>query len=129
MDVEELVDIADYYQYTNRKDEGSIYAVYYRNQDAEGNKYMLDGHAVEDLDKLMDNPQVYKVARVASLPPTDTWAQWEMYFEGKDAPDDLVQAQGFNLALVFSSSKDGAQFEGAVGSTLYIDEVEISYEK
>jgi len=30
---------------------------------------------------------------------------------------------------VFSSSKDGAQFEGAVGSTLYIDEVEISYEK
>ena len=115
--------------YTDRKDEGSIYAVYYRNQDAEGNKYMLDGHAVEDLDKLMDNPQVYKVARVASLPPTDTWAQWEMYFEGKDAPDDLVQAQGFNLALVFSSSKDGAQFEGAVGSTLYIDEVEISYEK
>ena len=115
--------------YTDRKDEGSIYAVYYRNLDAQGNKYMLDGHALEDLDKLMDNPQVYKVARVASLPPTDTWTHWEMYFEGKDAPDDLVQAQGFNLALVFSSSKDGAQFEGAVGNTLYIDEVEVSYER
>ena len=115
--------------YTDRTDEASIYAVYYRNQDADGNKYMLDGHAVEDLDKLMDNPQVYKVARVASLPPTDTWKQWEMIFEGKDAPNDLVQALGFNLALVFSSSKDGAQFEGAIGSTLYIDEVEVSYEK
>ena len=115
--------------HTDRKDEGSIYAVYYRNQDAEGNKYMLDGHAVEYLDKLMDNPQVYKVARVASLPPTDTWTRWEMIFEGKDAPNDIVQAQGFNLALVFSSSKDGAQFEGAIGSTLYIDEVEVSYEK
>ena len=90
---------------------------------------MLDGHAVEYLDKLMDNPQVYKVARVASLPPTDTWTRWEMIFEGKDAPNDIVQAQGFNLALVFSSSKDGAQFEGAIGSTLYIDEVEVSYEK
>ena len=52
-----------------------------------------------------------------------------MFFEGRDAPDDIVAAQGFNLALVFSSSKQGAQFEGAVGSTLYIDEVEVSYEK
>ena len=114
--------------HNDRMDEGSIYAVYYRNHDAQGNKYRLDGHTLEDLDKLMDNPQVYKVARVASLPPTDTWTHWEMYFEGKDAPDDLVQAQGFNLALVFSSSKDGAQFEGAIGSTMYIDEVEVSYE-
>ena len=115
--------------YTDRIDEASIYAVYYRNQDADGNKYVLDGHAVADLDKLMDNPLVYKVARVASLPATDTWTRWEMLFDGKDVPDDLVQAQGFNLALVFSSSKDGAQFEGAIGSTLYIDEVEVSYEK
>lgn len=114
--------------HNDRMDEGSIYAVYYRNHDAQGNKYRLDGHTLEDLDKLMDNPLVYKVARVASLPPTSTWTYWEMYFEGKDAPDDLVQAQVFNLALVFSSSKDGAQFEGAIGSTMYIDEVEVSYE-
>ena len=113
----------------DRKDEACIYAVFYRNVDENGDKYMLDGHAVVDLDKLMDNPQVYKVARVASLPPTDTWTRWEMYFEGKEAPNDLVKAQGFNLALVFSSSKDGALFEGAIGSTLYIDEVEVSYEK
>ena len=115
--------------YPDRKDEASIYAVYYRNTDDKGESYVLDGHAVEDLDKLLDNPQVYKVARVASLPATDTWTQWEMFFEGRDAPDDLVAAQGCNLALVFSSSKRGAQFEGAVGSTLYIDEVEVSYEK
>lgn len=112
-----------------RTDEASIYAVYYRNTDAEGNSYVIDGHAVEDLDKLQDNPQVYKVARVASLPATDTWTQWEMIFSGKDAPDDIVSAMGFNLALVFSSSKNGAQFEGAVGSTLYIDEVQILYER
>lgn len=115
--------------YPDRKDEASIYAVYYHNTDDKGESYVLDGHAVEDLDKLLDNPQVYKVARVASLPATDTWTQWEMFFEGRDAPDDIVAAQGCNLALVFSSSKRGAQFEGAVGSTLYIDEVEVSYEE
>ena len=115
--------------YPDRTDEASIYAVFYRNTDEQGKSYTLDGHAVEDLDKMLDNPQVYKVARVASLPATDTWSQWEMFFEGRDAPDDIVAAQGFNLALVFSSSKRGAQFEGAVGSTLYVDEVQVSYEK
>jgi hypothetical protein len=112
-----------------RKDEASIYAVFYRNTDDAGNSYSLDGYAVADLDKILDNPQVYKVARVASLPATDTWTQWEMFFEGRDAPDDIVESLGCNLALVFSSSKSGAQFEGAVGSTLYVDEVVVSYEK
>jgi len=119
----------DMKEYPDRTDEASIYAVFYRNTDDEGNTYALDGHDVEDLDKLMENPQIYKVARVASLPATDTWTQWEMFFQGKDAPNDIVAAQGFNLALVFSSSKRGAQFEGAIGSTLYIDEVEVSYER
>ena len=115
--------------YPDRTDEASIYAVYYRNTNDQGESFVLDGHDVEDLDKVIDNPQVYKVARVASLPATDTWTQWEMFFDGRDVPDDVVSAQGCNLALVFSSSKRGAQFEGAIGSTLYIDEVEVSYEK
>ena len=119
----------DMKEYPDRKDEASIYAVYYRNTDSKGEAYTLDGHDLEDLDKVLDNPQVYKVARVASLPATDTWTPWEMFFEGRDAPDDIVVAQGFNLALVFSSSKSGAQFEGAIGSTLYVDEVVVSYEK
>jgi hypothetical protein len=115
--------------YPDRTDEASIYAVYYRNTDDKGESYTLDGHDVEDLDKVLENPQVYKVARVASLPATDTWTPWEMFFEGRDAPDDIIAAQGFNLALVLSSSKYGAQFEGAIGSTLYVDEIEVSYEK
>ena len=113
----------------DRTDEACIYAVFYRNTDDTGKPYVLDGHAVEFLDKVHLNPQVYKTAFVTSLPPTDTWTQWEMTFEGRDAPDDIVAAQGFNLALVFSSSKYGAEFEGAIGSTLYIDEVQVSYEK
>jgi hypothetical protein len=33
----------------------------------------------------------------------------------------------YNVAIVFSSSIKGDLFEGAAGSTLYIDEVELSY--
>ena len=112
-----------------RTDEACIYAVFYRNTDKTGKPYVLDGHDVEELDKIILNPQVYKTAIVSSLPATDTWTQWEMIFEGKDVPDDIVEAQGCNLALVFSSSKYGAYFEGAIGSTLLIDEVQVSYEK
>lgn len=113
----------------DRTDEASAYAVYYRNLDEKGEKYTLDGISVAELDKLMDNPQVYKVARVPALPPTDQWKRFEMFFEGKDAPDNMVAKKEFSLAIVFSSSIRGAQFEGAIGSTLYVDEVEVSYEK
>ena len=83
-----------------------------------------------DLDNLLkNNPQVVKMARVKSLPATDTWTPFEMEFEGKDVDNKEVMEKKYNLALVFSSSKDGAQFEGAIGSTLYIDEVKISFEK
>ena len=94
-----------------------------------GEKYTLDGEAVSELDKLMDNPQVYKVARVPALPPTDQWRHFEMFFEGEDADNAMVAEKAYNLTIVFSSSKDGAAFEGAIGSELCIDEVEISFEK
>ena len=110
-------------------DEASIYAVFYNNIDPDGNLYFLYGDDVADLDKIIDNPQVYKVARVSSLPPTDQWTRFEMFFEGRDVPEEAVANKNCNLAIVFSSSKSGAQFEGAIGSTLYIDEVEVSYEK
>ena len=113
----------------DRIDEASIYAVFYNNIDPNGSQYFLYGEELADLDKIIDNPQVYKVARVSSLPPTDQWTRFEMFFEGRDAPEELVANKNCNLAIVFSSSKSGAQFEGAIGSTLYIDEVEVSYEK
>jgi hypothetical protein len=113
----------------DRIDEASIYAVFYNNIDPNGNQYFLYGEDLADLDKIIENPQVYKVARVPSLPPTDQWTRFEMFFEGRDVPDEMVANKKCNLAIVFSSSKSGAQFEGAIGSTLYIDEVEVSYEK
>ena len=40
-----------------------------------------------------------------------------------------IQPPGNKLGIVFSSSVDGAYFRGAVGSTLYIDEVELICEE
>lgn len=112
-----------------RIDEASIYAVFYRNVDDLGRPYYLYGGDLGDLDLLWDNPQVYKMAIVPSLPPTDQWTRFEMFFDGLDVPDEMVADKAFNLAIVCSSSKSGAWFEGAIGSTLYVDEVEVWYDK
>ena len=115
---------------SGKTDEASIYAVFYKNKDSQGNDYYLYGDDVLDLDNLLkNNPQVVKVARVKSLPATDQWTPFIMEFEGEDVDDNDVKDKKYNLALVFSSSKDGAQFEGAIGSTLYVDEVKISFDK
>lgn len=119
----------DMKEVAGRTDEAHIYAIFYKNKDAQGNDYFLYGDDLDDFAKLKTNPNVYKVAEVKQLPATDQWTRFEMFFEGKDADSQEVAEKKFNLALVFSSSKDGALFEGAIGSTLYVDEVEISFEK
>ena len=45
-------------------------------------------------------------------------------------PDPQVLANyGYSIAIVFTSSCEGAHFEGAIGSTLLIDKVKVAYEK
>lgn len=105
-----------------RTDEASIYAVFYRNKDEDGKDVYLYG------DNVLSSPYIVRKAEVASLPPTDQWTRFEMFFEGGEADDQLLDSQGYNMTLVFSSSKGGASFEGAIGSELCIDEVEVSFE-
>lgn len=107
-----------------REDEADIYSVLYRNKDENGNAVQLDGGNV------LTSPYIVRKARVASLPPTDEWKPFEMFFEGDAEIDrELLANKGYNLALVFSSSKDGALFQGAVGSTLWVDEIDFSVAK
>lgn len=106
----------------DRTDQAHIYAVFYRNQDASGKKVVLYG------DDVLSSQLIVRKAEVASLPPTDEWTRFEMFFEGGEADPEVLSALGYNLTVVFSSSKDGAAFEGAIGSTLYVDEVEVQFE-
>lgn len=105
-----------------RTDEASIYAVFYRNTDEDGKEVMLYG------DNVLTSPYLVKKAIATPLPPTNEWTRFEMFFEGDEPDDALVAVRGYNLSVVFSSSKEGATFEGAVGSTLYVDEVKVYFE-
>ncbi len=113
----------DMHEIADRTDEASIYAVFYRNKDSEGNDVFLYG------DDVLTSPYIVRKAEVAALPPTSEWTRFEMFFEGDEVDEEILAAQGYNTTLVFSSSKEGASFEGAIGSELYIDEVEVSFEE
>lgn len=101
-------------------DKGDIYAVLYRNHDANGNAFMLHG------DDVKTSPQIVAMAQVPEVTDTDAWTQFTVNFEYSEELDrELLANRGYNLAVVFTSSIEGASFRGAIGSTLYIDEVKV----
>ena len=133
----EPVKVTGYYKYSpggvftdkdsrevpDRIDEPSIYSVLYLNHDEQGNEVMLHG------DDVLTSPYIVRTTQVESLPATSEWQPFELSFKGTIPIDaDLLANRGYNLALVFSSSKTGDTFEGAVGSTLYIDKVKITFQ-
>lgn len=105
-----------------RKDECDIYGVLYETDD---NVQFLDGSTS------LNSPNIVALARnIKELPETDIWKQFDFKFEpqnGKSIDPDKLGKGIYKLAIVFSSSVDGAKFEGAVGSTLYIDKVTIAH--
>lgn len=132
----EPIKVTGYYKYTpgevftdkdakevdSRTDEPAIYAVLYLNHDEHGSEVMLHG------DDVRTSPYIVREAEVESLPATTQWQPFEMTFKGSATISAALLAnRGYNLALVFSSSKTGDTFEGSVGSTLYIDKVEITF--
>ena len=103
----------------SKQDEADIYAVFYRNHDEAGNVVTLDG------DDVKTSQYIVGMAQVTDIVPTDEWTQFEAEFDFSSAIDrTLLSNRGYSLAIVFSSSVEGAYFRGAIGSTLMIDEVE-----
>ena len=73
------------------------------------------------------------VARISDedRKPAGEWTRFEIPFEmrpGKSIDAEKLKQGKYNYSVVFSSSKDGAQFIGAAGSTLSVDEVEVFFE-
>ena len=107
-----------------KTDKGDIYAVLYKNTDASGNAVVLHG------DDVRTNPNIVALAVMDELPPADAWTKFDMPFAFSEDIDPLRLANyGYNIALVFTSSKDGATFQGAIGSTLMVDQVKITWEQ
>lgn len=106
----------------SRKDICDIYGVFY---ETDNNVKSLDGT------NILTSPNIISIARIGNAAKeTEHWTEFNLPFEtkpGKTIDPQKLDDGKYNLAIVFSSSIRGDHFEGAVGSTLYIDEVEVSY--
>ncbi len=103
-----------------RIDSADVYAVFYRNHDAQGNPAVLYG------DNVLTSELIVAVADLGYVSPTTTWTAWDVKFEyRKEVDQQLLADKGYSLAIVFSSSSSGGSFIGAIGSRLCIDQVRI----
>ena len=109
----------------NRVDSAAVYSVLYRRHyDTEGNEVCLNG---EDI---LSSPYIVAIADMGYVKPVSEWTAFEVEFKYlSDLNLDLLESRGYSLAIVFSSSKDGALFQGAPGSTLCIDKVRVICQK
>lgn len=104
---------------SGKKDKCDIYAIFYETDD---NVKTLDGT------NAFTSSNLISVARIKDQKETNEWTQFYIPFismPGKVVDQTKLEAGQYNVAIVFSSSIDGNLFNGAVGSTLYIDEVEL----
>ena len=100
----------------DRKDIFDIYAVLYEVTD---DLPYLDGTNVKT------HPNIVMIAQVEDRKETDDWTRFLAKFklqEGKEIDEEKLHNGKYNLAIVMSSSDEGAIFNGAIGSTLYVDE-------
>ena len=112
----------------DRKDYGTIYAVLYENIDEKGNQVVLYG------DNVQSSKQIVALALVGethddngkvAIGNTLEWHHFSVDFDyqsyGKTIDPLKLKNGGYSLTIVCSSSSDGANFRGAVGSTIWVD--------
>ena len=113
------------------RDKGDFYAVLYQ---VDSTDETLDGDLFPSGNPALANPpydidpRIVLMARIDNTVETDEWTWFELDFEpqnGKTVDRALLETGSYKLAVVFTSSISGAYFQGAVGSTLWVDEVNI----
>lgn len=104
-----------------KRDICDIYAIFYETTEK---VTTLDGT------NAFTSPNLISVARINNAKETDEWTAFKLPFvprPGKFIDGDKLRAGKYNISIVFSSSLEGDHFNGAIGSTLLIDEVELLY--
>lgn len=106
-------------QVVDKTDEFDIYAVFY---EPTAEKPYLTGKDI------LTDESILAIARVDERSPQSDFTEFDVpfvYLDGKSVDPEKLADFKYNLAVVFSSSINGAYFEGAVGSTLIVDQVEV----
>lgn len=104
-----------------KRDICDIYAIFYETTE---NAPTLDGT------NAFTSPNLISVARITNAKETDEWTEFKLPFlsrPGKFIDREKLQAGKYNVSIVFASSREGERFNGAIGSTLLIDEAELQY--
>ena len=88
------------------------------------------GDGVEYLDgtNSLTSDRIVLLAQLKNAKETDDWTQFSISFESvadRTIDSEKLKNGKYSLAIIMSSSKDGAIFNGAVGSTLYVDELKL----
>lgn len=104
-----------------KRDICDIYAIMYETSESVST---LDGS------NAFTSPNLVSMARIDNAKETDEWTYFKLPFTtlpGKFIDKEKLKDGKYNVAIVFTSSLEGAYFNGAIGSTLLIDEVELIY--
>ena len=81
-------------------------------------------------DNVLTSDAIVAIARLDNGEETDEYIEFNIPFEYRQEYDKNKQEDyKYRLTIVFSSSKTGDVFEGAVGSVLLIDDVELICEE
>ena len=116
-------------------DEPDFYIVFYRNEDAEGNKVQLNGGDI------LTNPNIVGLGRLPhhynsddsdqlSNDPihgvTEEWQEFTIPVVYRSEIDaTILENQGYSIAFGSASSWQGGYFAGAIGSKLYMDNLQL----
>lgn len=81
----------------------------------------------------LTSPQLVSIARIKKEDKKETseWQHFELKFESKEGKtiDEKKLKEGkYSLSIIATSSIDGASFKGAIGSTLWLDELQLTCE-
>jgi hypothetical protein len=105
----------------DKKDNFDLYAVLYEVTD--------DVQYLDGTNSLTSN-NIVSIARITDKKETDQWTRFAIPFvmkPGKTIDETKLKGDKYNIAIIMSSSIDGANFNGAVGSTLWVDEMQLFY--
>lgn len=105
-----------------KRDLPALYAVFFETDEETA---YLDGTNV------LSSPNIVLTAQLEDPKESDEWIHFELPFEpveGKSIDPAKLKDGHYKLTIVMTSSRDGADFVGAIGSTLLVDEMNLYFE-
>lgn len=112
--------------YNTFHDAWDVYGVLYEYSH---DKPYLDGY------NILTDASIVAIARLPRSERMEDKSEWTHFFmefqlqNGKTIDKTRLKQGAYNLAIVMSSSEEGAYFNGAEGSTLQVDEVKLNCEE